>query len=419
VDPDRIPGRPDGGRRPGRERPVGARHRRRARPSAIAATALVTLAAVLTACGSSGSSSSTTGSPPTTVRSPDQLAYVTSVQGDPTAPGVGVLTTVDTAQGTVVHRTFIPDGPTDVVATPDGSLLLISQYLGDAVVPVEVSTGVALPGITTGEAPSALTVTPDGRTAVVANYGSGTVSVIDVHTLQVTSTITVGGAPRSAVVTADGRLAAVGDFGDRQGGPPGSTVRIVDLDTRSVVRTVDIGGQPCDMVLSGDGRTVYVTGYSGAGDTGSTDTGSTDPGSTDTGSTDTGARPADYGAHGFVVPIDIDTGALGTRTVIDGEPSGIALAHRGADAFVTVDGTTRTSPGFLVEVDLATHRVVRTAQTGTDPWKVAVTPDDATAWIADATSDDVVPVDLATFRVGTPVALPTHPHGVVLLPAGN
>lgn len=80
---------------------------------------------------------------------------------------------------------------------------------------------------------------------------------------------------------------------------------------------------------------------------------------------------------------------------------------------------TSEQAGTLQQVDLTTGAVGNAIPVGSQPDALAITPNGATAYIADYGSSEVVPVSLATGDLGTPIVLSDRPAAIAIAPNGQ
>jgi hypothetical protein len=130
-------------------------------------------------------------------------------------------------------------GPLEVELTPDGALAIVaispgffggaggglvgvapgSIPAGEALLILDVDSGMILAELAPAQAPMGIAIAPDGRTAWTANYGGNgqsgtTVSVIDLERLSISAQFEVGPGPEQIDLSADGSLAIVNTAGD-------------------------------------------------------------------------------------------------------------------------------------------------------------------------------------------------------------
>jgi len=115
-----------------------------------------------------------------------------------------------------------------------------------------MAQGFAVSGtIPVGSGPNQVVMTPDGSKVYVSNGGDDTVSVIGTLSNTVIATIPVGSQPAQLAVSPDGSRVYVGNEG---GG-----VSVISTATNSVIATVGTSGYPVrDIAITADGSKVYV-----------------------------------------------------------------------------------------------------------------------------------------------------------------
>ena len=123
---------------------------------------------------------------------------------------------------------------------------------------------------------------------------------------------------------------------------------------------------------------------------------------------------------GAVVPLDTATDTAGAAIDVGAAPSGIAIAPNGQTAYVVNEISDPLTP-----IDSATDKaespvypVVSPYRPGPELTGVAITPNGKTAYVVNerfngSAPNEVVPVDLATGKSGTPIQL-GDPQGTPL-----
>ena len=120
-----------------------------------------------------------------------------------------------------------------------------------------------------------------------------------------------------------------------------------------------------------------------------------------------------------LVPVAVDSQVAGTPTPVGLSPAAVAITPDGATAFVANFGSNSVTP-----VDTATGVAAPAVDTGSDthPVAVAISPDGRTVWVLaqGITDGALVPVDVATRVAGAPVVLTgTTPAGLAITPDGT
>jgi hyaluronoglucosaminidase len=114
-----------------------------------------------------------------------------------------------------------------------------------------------------------------------------------------------------------------------------------------------------------------------------------------------------------VTPVRLATHRVGARVPVGSLPSALAYTAGNAGLLVVTRGD-----DTLHQVDPSTHAVVRSAGVGVEPDAVAVAPGGTrgkgVALVANLDSNSVTPVDLGTWRAGTPIPVGSEPVAIAV-----
>jgi hypothetical protein len=118
-----------------------------------------------------------------------------------------------------------------------------------------------------------------------------------------------------------------------------------------------------------------------------------------------------------VTPLDLATGTAGTPIVVGQTPVGVTVTADGSTAYVTTWGDGST-PSALTAIDVASGAVGSPIPLGIlrYPASVVVTADETTAFVSTQGDDSIVPIDLGSGVLGTPIAVATNPFRLALTP---
>lgn len=144
--------------------------------------------------------------------------------------------------------------PKFLTVSPDGRLLLVSNWCSYTVTVIDLRTGRPAGSVYVGAYPRGIAVTADSHRAYVAVMGASTLAVLDLQRLKVSRRIYVGNGPRHVVLDPRRRFVYVTLNGE------GSVVK-VDRRSGRVVDRVVTGRDPRTMAIAPDGRTLYVVNY--------------------------------------------------------------------------------------------------------------------------------------------------------------
>lgn len=244
----------------------------------------------------------------------------------------------------------------DVIAavTGDSANLLI----------LDITTATVLDTIVISDVGTGLAITPDASEIYVpiGNAGSS-VQPISYPALVSAAPISVGMLPRQVAITPDGTKGYSADYNSNTATPftiPGNVAGT----------PISVGSNPYGVCISPDGTTAYVA------------------------------------CNG---PNTIDVIDVATDTVIH-TITGISNARSIA---ITADGAHLYCSGTfsgLYKIALPGYATSNLGGTGTSNW-VTLTPDGTKAYVSDSSNNQVWPVDLSTFTLGTAIATGGAPIG--------
>jgi YVTN family beta-propeller protein len=136
---------------------------------------------------------------------------------------------------------------------------------------------------------------------------------------------------------------------------------------------------------------------------------------------------------GDVVALNAETGAVLARIAVGKRPRGIALSRDGKQLFVALSGSPIAGPGVdestlpppdrrfdgIGVVDIRTHKLLRTIQSGADPENFALSPDGKTLFVSNEDTSALSAVDVASGRVRLSGKVGVEPEGVAVRPDGR
>ena len=193
---------------------------------------------------------------------------------------------------------------------------------------------------------------------------------------------------------------------------------------------ISVGQVPIDIAITDDGETAYVVrGSSSAVVPVDLATATASPAITVSCPTSIALVPGRATAYvtqacgTTVVPLDLTTSTVGTPIDLGVPPYDVAVTADGGTAWVTARPLLDGLGGDveLIPVDVETHVVGTSIPLGTDGQytSIALSADGGTAFVAMERDDTVIPVDLATRTVGSPIGVSPHPAGLALTPDGE
>jgi YVTN family beta-propeller protein len=260
----------------------------------------------------------------------------------------------------------------EIAAAPDGRHLYISNEADSTVDVVESRTLKVVGKVPLSGHPNNIAIGRDGRHVYVAiAVAPGAVDVIDAASLARIKSIPTKGPLHNVYVTPDGRFVVAGSI-------EGKSINVIDAATEAPAWTLDmdLGIRPMAFSQNADGSTrdifVQLTGLNGF-------------------------AVIDFAGRKEVRRVSNPSVPPGGKPTV---PDGADPSHGMA---VTSDGRTLVVDsrlnGALYAYSLPDLALVGTADlSGQGAAWVTLTPDGKTAYVANAVTDDVSVVDLATMK---------------------
>lgn len=291
-----------------------------------------------------------------------------------------------------------------------------------AVTPIDIASATAGPPITGFTYPLNIRITPDGSRAYISDSPGVTPMELPSHALD--SPVSPVSTPVNGIAIApDGSRAYVGGnayYNEVDVAIPADTTNSVpgfiqavgpvaftpDSSKAYVCIPSAESVQPVDVATRTPGAQIILPGAD------------PNPIAVAVEPTGTTAYVLDYNS-GTLDPIDIATDTLGTAINVGSYPVYFVITPDGTTAWVM-----NVPPGFLttslVPVDLGTTTVGTpipfTFGEPSNSW--AITPDGAHLYIGDQTNGRVVPFDIASSTYGTPILVTGYPFDVAITPDG-
>lgn len=304
----------------------------------------------------------------------------------------GTLSVIDGGSRKVVATVPLGKRPRGLKSSPDGKLLYValsgSPIAGPGVdesklpPPDKGADGIGIVDLSTLKLvkvlrgvsdPEQLAVSRDGKRLFVASEDTGQGIVLDAGDGHVIAKLAVGGEPEGVTLSPDGRHVYMSSEQEHH-------VAVIDVATSKVVARLEVGQRPRFTEFSDDGALAFVSGEN-----------------------DGTITIIDARALKVLRTIKLE-GAL-TR------PVGMVVSHDGRRLY-TVTGRGRN----LLDIDIATGKVLRTVEVGQRPWGVALSPSGDVLYTANGSSNDITVVDAGNFTVLARVPVGDSPWGAIVVP---
>lgn len=291
------------------------------------------------------------------------LAFVTN-------NGASTVTPINLSTGVLAPAISTGLGTSQIVITPDGKMAFEADFQANTVTPIFISTLTAGAPINVGNSPAGLAITPNGKTLFVACSGSNLVLPVDIATLTTEAPIAVGTTPLALAITPDGNWLYVTNGGS-------NNVTVVNIPTRNVGTSIAVGTSPMGIAITPNGKRAYVVNYLSSN----------------------------------VTPINIATNMAQDPIAVGVYPIGIAISPDGTTAYIANMGE-----GSVTPIVIATNSTLPSIPVGYNPYSIAITPDGNTAYVPNQGSNNLTPINLSTNSAGSPIAMGLAPRGIAITP---
>lgn len=142
--------------------------------------------------------------------------------------------------------------PLDIAVSPDGRWLYVTAQESDQLLIVDADRGRVTGNIPLGKRPHSVILNHDGRTAYVSNQWANSIAVIDLDKGKIVSELKPGDGPTGMAFGPDGRYLYVANTFSND-------ISIIDLKTGVETRRLAAGQSPYAVALAPDNRSIYVT----------------------------------------------------------------------------------------------------------------------------------------------------------------
>ena len=255
-------------------------------------------------------------------------------------------------------------------AAPDGSHIYVSNEADSTLDVVDGKTLRVTSHIPLSGHPNNISISRDGKRVYVAiREQAGLVDVIDTVALKKAKSIPIKGSVHNTYVTPDGRYVVAGSIA-------GKTATAIDVKTEEIawVMDFDLGVRPMAFETNPDGSTkrmfVQLSELNGF-------------------------AVVDWATHKETQRIDLPKLGPGKKPVLEGGNASHGMAVTADGKKLVVDSRLNSAVYVYSLPDLT---LLGGVDVGRSPDWVTLTPDSKSAYVANAGSNDVSVVDLATLK---------------------
>ncbi len=317
---------------------------------------------------------------------------------------------VDVKSRSMVAEIAVGGQPHDVTFSPNGAYAYVSNRLDDTVSAIDVRGRKVVGTTPVGDEPHGLLTDPTGKRLFVLNTAENSISVLDVSSLDEIKRLSAGSAPWSLSLSPDdGRLLVTNTLsqpvGFRQ--PPTSEVTVIQLNQAIVEDRLTVSGANLLQGIAwhprGDFAFFTLTRTKNL-------------------------VPMTRLSQGWTITNGlgiawsggrVDQVLLDEANIAFPDPTDVAFTPDGRLAFVTSSGSNRIAvvdvPKLIQMLSKSSERertevfpnhlgkptefVIKHIRTGDSPRGILVTPDGATAFIANALDDSLTLIDVNSLEV--------------------
>ncbi len=283
-----------------------------------------------------------------------------------------------------------------VAISPDGRMVVAVNPDSDSVTVLNAQSLEILAEIPVDDDPRTLAIAPDSQSVLVANHAGTTLSLLDLTQLMEISRYPVGSLPYGVV--SDGTRAFVSELAR-------GTVSVLDWTTGELLARITVEPFPAGLALSADKASLYVTHFFSG-------------------------RVTLIDTRSLQVKANVTTGASTNISQF------VIIAPAGDKAYLPQTRSNVTNTALLFDntvfpivnvLDLSTLKLLVQERITLDtadqpvnmPFAVVISPDGKTLYLANAGSNDLSVIDLATNQGIAHIYVGANPRGIAITPDGT
>ncbi len=272
----------------------------------------------------------------------------------------------------VVISIFLGACGTLSVPKADAAKVLVSIPASNTVYGIPGLGGGVIRPLIVGSNPTAMTISPNGLELYVVVNGGTQLQIVNLFTRKALAPLQVGPGAVSVAEAPNNSAVYVANSA-------ANSVTVVPLlGSPRVLGSVKVGIDPVQVVVAPNSMMAYALNH----------------------------------GSGTITQINLITEKAVNTYDVGGHPSSIALSSDGAFALVAHPTT-----GTVSVTNLLSGQAPADLTVGPDPTSIAVRH--GTAYVTVAGLNEVVPIDVASGKVGKAIQLPGVPNSIVTIPTGN
>ncbi len=283
----------------------------------------------------------------------------------------GVLGVFDTGADVEVARVDLGDDPIQILHSPDGQFLYVSNLESSEITVIETATFRIADRISVAAQPLDMALSPDGGTLYVTNSGASLLTAINLESRRVLSSVSVGALVEGPYgIATSGRRVYVTDLRSNA---------VVAVEDGQVIARIPVGGGPRSLATDADGSHLYVTSINGR---------------------DLTIIDTERNSIEAAIPLPV-SGAFA-----------VAIGPQDEFAYVTAH-----TEGVVVVIDLDSRQVIDTIQVGANPRGLTFSPTGDQLFVTTAESDEIYIFDSVTRQSLGTFAAAGGPRGISVVEA--
>ena len=282
---------------------------------------------------------------------------------------------ITTYPNTVKNSISVGEGPWDLVVTPNGNYVYITNYLDNSVSVIQTSDNTVINTISVGNAPKGIEVTPDGSYIYVANSIDSTVSVISTLNNTILKTINLEEPAAYISITPDGSYAYIAP------GTADGDFSVIQISDNTVIKTILFNDWSTGITVTPNGNHVYATKW--------------DP-------------------LGRVYVIQTSDNTISDIISVEGYPTGIDVTSDGNYVYVVTTGNNSVSV-----IQTSDNNVIESISVGYYPENLTISSDGSHIYVTNRDDKSLSVIQKSTNTIVETISVNNNPTNVAITPDGS